>query len=52
MKQVEDNLTWGYGLDDGCRGWCDFAWITYSVHFDNESSNAKVIETRREVFYD
>jgi len=50
MKQVEDNLTWGYGLDGGCRGWCDLAWVAYFIEFDGESSNAKVVATRREVF--
>ncbi|MFE1746267.1 hypothetical protein [Coleofasciculus sp. H7-2] len=51
-KQVENNLTWGYGLDGGCRGWCDFAWVGYFIEFDSESSNAKLVETRREVFLD
>jgi hypothetical protein len=44
-----DDTTWGYGIDDGCRGWCDFAWVTYSIHFDSESSNAKVTGKHREI---
>jgi hypothetical protein len=47
-----DETSWGYGLDGGCRWWCDFAWVTYSIHFDNNSPNAKVIRTSREIFYD
>lgn len=51
-SHTEDNSLWGYGLDDGCRGWCDFAWVAYFIEFDSESSNAKVIQTRREIFSD
>lgn len=47
-----DDTRWGYGIEGGCRGWCDFAWVTYSVHFYNESPNAKVTRKSREVFYD
>ncbi|MBD1900958.1 hypothetical protein NDI44_04605 [Trichocoleus sp. DQ-A3] len=46
-----DDTRWGYGIDDGCRGWCDFAWVTYSILFDSESSNAKVVRTGREIVY-
>ncbi|MEW5860252.1 MAG: hypothetical protein AB1861_23185 [Cyanobacteriota bacterium] len=46
------NLIWGYGIDGGCRGWCDLAWVGYFIDFDSESSNAKVIQTRRDVFFD
>jgi hypothetical protein len=51
-SHTEDNSLWGYGLDDGCRGWCDFAWVAYFIEFDSESSNAKVMQTRREIFSD
>jgi hypothetical protein len=51
-SHTEDNSLWGYGIDDGCRGWCDFAWIVYHIYFDSESSNAKVMQTRREIFSD
>lgn len=44
-----DDTRWGYGIDDGCRGWCDFAWVTYFILFDSESSNAKVTGKYREI---
>jgi hypothetical protein len=43
------DTNWGYGIDGGCRGWCDFAWIVYYVNFDSGSSNAKVTGKYREV---
>jgi hypothetical protein len=49
---TETNLTWGYGTDGRCRGWCDLAWVGYFIEFDSKSSNAKVVDTRREVFLD
>lgn len=46
------DTNWGYGIDGGCRGWCDLAWVTYSIYFNNSSPNAKVKKINREVFLD
>ncbi|NJO76995.1 MAG: hypothetical protein HC833_26710 [Leptolyngbyaceae cyanobacterium RM1_406_9] len=41
--------TWQYGSDGGCNGWCDLAWISFSVQFDQAG---EVIKTSRQVFMD
>lgn len=41
--------TWQYGNDGGCNGWCDLAWISFSVQFDQAGV---VTKTSRQVFMD
>jgi len=38
---------WQYGDEGRCNGWCDLAWLSFGVQFDETE---KVIETTREIY--
>ena len=44
-----NETTWQYGNDGGCNGWCDLAWIGFSIGFDPAG---RVTDLERSIYMD